>query len=1167
MTEDQDNLKGQVNEAAQLQALLKKINDLRNKLGKKPIQLTDVGNLETAEALLSKLRDQTEGFGEDVGYLVQDWTKVIGAVTKTSEAIRQSNKSLNTLRDISRQVANVQEGLTDMSSRELKKLGDKAKAAASELNRNRELLAIKIKEGKATQDEVEYHQKLNDELQHQSDIIAKTNEAIKEQARRQKNVEKSMGLTGLALGGIEGLLGKIGLSGIGDMFGEARDKAKEMADRVTEGGNKTAGLTGRLKILGAGFGSLLKSAWGMLNPLNLITAAIGGITKLFGHVKEKAEEGRQAVIPIADAVTNLSRDLGLAEGAAGKLAGAVAGAGPSFEASAASVGSIYKALGSTEKIAPNILKQFVQLNIYAGMSAESLSKFYKFSKLSGDNAGKVVKNMSDTALQQIKNLKLSTSMKGLLEEVSNVSDTVKIRFAGQEKALVKTVAMSKKLGVEMKKMEDMAKGLLNFEDSIAAEMEAELLTGKQLNLEKARELALQGKSEEAAKLLIEQAGGLQEFQQMNVVQQEAMAKAIGMSRDEMAGMLVKQKENVSLQGDLVDGQKDGQAAMKSGMSASEKEAARQRAAQADSMKYYNRLAPVMETLEETWNNIKGHLFELLDKNVLKPFMEWFNSPAGQEFFKVTLPRAIDNFFKKIQGLIDFMKNSPTFKLIAKILGAGYLTVKGLDMIGLTEPLKKLGTSLIEKIPGSDKFMNALGMGKKKDGSSPNAAMYVQIANSDMLANAIADEQANTESNKKSKKNKKGKTKASKSKTKTPRPRDAKGRFKKQPKVKIKGGRFGKFLGGLTGKFGKLFPVFGKFTGFLSGLGPKIFNGIKGGLSKAINGIKGGFSKVINGIKGGFSKVISGIGSGLSKAMGGISNFVSKGFSSIKNFVSSGAKGAVSKAGGFLSKAGGFFSKAASGAGSFFSKAGAFIKDTSKKAISKAGSTLKALNPVNALKSKAGASIMKGLGKALGPITTGLFAVNDIMGIVNEARMDAAAGKKVNTASLGKNILKSAAYPLATLLLNFIPGVGNLISGADMVLGMFGLSPIKWLTDNLMELLPDSVGSLIGDSLISPKNKPSPQGKDLLKVNDPAMMKAAPKAADFISRPGMPLQTFRADDIIIGGTKLLGGGSSKEQQHVIKLLERLVMLVEKGGDIHIDGSKVGKAVVMNSSKIR
>ena len=1058
MAEDKDNKKA-TNEAQQLYDLLQKINKEKAKLKKDPVKIADIGNLETAEALLGTLREQTEGFGEDVGYIVQDWTKVIGAVTKTSEAIRQSNKSLNTLRDISRQVANVQEGLTDMSSRELKKLGDKAKAAAAELQRNRELLTIKRESGQASAQEIEYLDKINAQLREQEDLVTKTNEAISEQARRQKNVEKSMGLTGLALGGIEGLLGKIGLSGIGDMFGEARDKAKEMADKVTEGGNKTAGLTGRLKILGAGFGSLLKSAWGFLNPLNLITVAIGGITKLFGHVKEKAEEGRQAVIPIADAVTNLSRDLGLAEGAAGKLAGAVAGAGPSFEASAASVGSIYKALGSTEKIAPNILKQFVQLNIYAGMSAESLSKFYKFSKLSGDNAGKVVKNMSDTALQQIKNLKLSTSMKGLLEEVSNVSDTVKIRFAGQEKALVKTVAMSKKLGVEMKKMEDMAKGLLNFEDSIAAEMEAELLTGKQLNLEKARELALQGKSEEAAKLLIEQAGGLQEFQQMNVVQQEAMAKAIGMSRDEMAGMLVKQKENVSLQGDLVDGQKDGQAAMKSGMSASEKEAARQRAAQADSMKYYNRLAPVMEKLEGIWNKIKGHLFDLLDKNVLKPFMDWFNSPAGKEFFNKTLPRGIDKLFKFVQNAIDklksFVKDHPTF---VKILAGGIAGFQGLKVLGLDEPLKNMGKGLIEKFTGV-----SLG---KKDGSSPQSAMFVQDVNSNALGDSIASAfekkgEINVDL--------KGKSKFSK------------GLNKFGSSFSKLTGRFGKFGGVL----GKLVPKLGVFGGFLKGLGPKIMNMFSGLMPKLGNMFGGFFSKA-----GGFLK---GMGS---KALGGL-------------------KSAGSTAGGFLKGVG--------------SKVFGGLKSAGKSIVNVASK----LNPASLLKNGLLGKAAKFIGKAVkgGGLMSVLLGAADLASILTDSSL--------RPLDKAKKIIPSASGAIGSVL-------GSV---AGSVLGPIGT------------FAGGTLGSLAGQYI--------GESKPIQEALAPPLARALggeEVAADFISRPGMPVQKFRADDIIVGGTKLLGG-NSKEQQYVIKLLEKLVMLVEKGGDIHIDGSKVGKAVVMNSSRIR
>jgi hypothetical protein len=57
---------------------------------------------------------------------------------------------------------------------------------------------------------------------------------------------------------------------------------------------------------------------------------------------------------------------------------------------------------------------------------------------------------------------------------------------------------AQKFGINLEQAESMASKLLDFESSIEAELSAELLTGKNLNLEKARGLALEGKSVEAS---------------------------------------------------------------------------------------------------------------------------------------------------------------------------------------------------------------------------------------------------------------------------------------------------------------------------------------------------------------------------------------------------------------------------------------------------------------------------------------------------------------------------------------------------------------------------------------------------------------------------------------------------------------------------------------------
>jgi len=68
--------------------------------------------------------------------------------------------------------------------------------------------------------------------------------------------------------------------------------------------------------------------------------------------------------------------------------------------------------------------------------------------------------------------------------------------------------------------------------------------------------------------------------------------------------------------------------------------------------------------------------------------------------------------------------------------------------------------------------------------------------------------------------------------------------------------------------------------------------------------------------------------------------------------------------------------------------------------------------------------------------------------------------------------------------------------------------------------------------------------------------------DFIIRPGQPVQKFRKDDIVIGGTNLSGGNN----KNVEGLLERIASAIESGGDVYIDGNKAGRAMVLASHKL-
>ena len=71
---------------------------------------------------------------------------------------------------------------------------------------------------------------------------------------------------------------------------------------------------------------------------------------------------------------------------------------------------------------------------------------------------------------------------------------------------------------------------------------------------------------------------------------------------------------------------------------------------------------------------------------------------------------------------------------------------------------------------------------------------------------------------------------------------------------------------------------------------------------------------------------------------------------------------------------------------------------------------------------------------------------------------------------------------------------------------------------------------------------------------------ATTASDFISRPGQPIQKFRADDVVVGGTSLGGGGN------VEQLLNKILAAIENGGDVYMDGNKVGKSLVLATSNM-
>ena len=249
-------------------------------------------------------------------------------------------------------------------------------------------------------------------------------------------------------------------------------------------------------------------------------AAIGAAVKLMTDFANKALEVRQSLGTSAVDSARLAGNIKVA-GLAAKAVG-----GNSQEAEAA-VLSIAEEFGSISNISLGVSKQ---LGVVTGQFG-----------LSGANAGKLLKS-----LQSINGASLETNLNlisatGELARAEGVApaqvlndiagDTENFaKFAKDGGRHIAAAAIeARKLGLALGTVAGIAENLLDFESLIEAQLEASLLLGRQINLDKARELALTGDLEGLAKEVKNQVGSQAEFEAMNVMQRQSLAKAIGVS--------------------------------------------------------------------------------------------------------------------------------------------------------------------------------------------------------------------------------------------------------------------------------------------------------------------------------------------------------------------------------------------------------------------------------------------------------------------------------------------------------------------------------------------------------------------------------------------------------------------------------------------------------------
>tara|TARA_Y100000593_G_scaffold79828_1_gene148753 strand:- start:5466 stop:7373 length:1908 start_codon:yes stop_codon:yes gene_type:complete len=221
-----------------------------------------------------------------------------------------------------------------------------------------------------------------------------------------------------------------------------------------------------------------------------------------------------------------------------------------------------------EAAVEGMVNEFGTLNSVSLGVATSLGDLVASTGISGANAAKLLKTMKgvsgasiETNIAMLKSVGNLAKAEGLApaQILNDIAENTEL-FAQFGKAggdnIAAAAIQAKKLGLNLSTVAGITESLLDFESSIEKQMEAQVLLGRSLNLDKARELSLAGDLEGLQKEVLSQVGSQAEFEAMNVVQRKALADAIGVSVNDLGKMVAREKTSAQLAKDKEESQKE-----------------------------------------------------------------------------------------------------------------------------------------------------------------------------------------------------------------------------------------------------------------------------------------------------------------------------------------------------------------------------------------------------------------------------------------------------------------------------------------------------------------------------------------------------------------------------------------------------------------------------------
>ena len=282
------------------------------------------------------------------------------------------------------------------------------------------------------------------------------------------------------------------------------------------------------------------------NPLIAAAAVIVGVVS--------------AVIKLNKALSETAKEFGVSRGEAALIEGKLKlaqfnGLGLSLtaEETRQAFVAINNELGSINNTSVSLIRNIARGAAETGTTADEFTKVLSIiESVSTESRDELVNSLSSAA-DEVRRLGVQIPSAVFKDLASNTEFFAQFAKDGGDNILQAAI-QARKLGLNLGDVASISESLLDFETSIESQLEASVLLGRQINLDRARQLALSGDQKGLLQEIQKQVGGEAEFTRLNVVQRDALAKSVGLNVEQLSRLVRNQATTAT--GDAVSGVTD-----------------------------------------------------------------------------------------------------------------------------------------------------------------------------------------------------------------------------------------------------------------------------------------------------------------------------------------------------------------------------------------------------------------------------------------------------------------------------------------------------------------------------------------------------------------------------------------------------------------------------------